>query len=167
MNMCRKCSQILSIFIADHFIGQCNRLTSHGFVFLCFVGASTIIGFPSNAEIVIIFRTIESTDDQVHNAKMIMICLLFCFSHLCSLLLLNLQSFHYLFSFFIFINHNIAHTQICYNDGSQTQHIVCIFIHNRLIISDRFVISLQNKEHMSHIQFPSLMIGTKLCTLSE
>lgn len=98
---------------------------------------------------------------------MIVVCLLLSLCHLCCLLLLSLQSFHNFLSFFILVDHNIAYTKIGNDNSSQAEHIISIFVYNWLIISNSFIVSLKHKENMCNIKFPSLVIGTKLCTLSE
>lgn len=123
--------------------------------------------YSTNTEVIVILWTIKCTDYQVNNTEMVVICLLLSLSHLCGLLLLSLQSFHNFLSFFIFIDHNVAHTEIGNNNSSEAEHVISIFVYNWLIISNGFIISLEYKENMGDIQFPSLMISTKLSTLPE
>ena len=119
------------------------------------------------SEVIVVFGTIESTNNQIDDTEMIVIGLFFSLGHFSSLLLFSLQSLHNLLSLFVLVYHNIADTQIGNYDGCQAEHVICIFIYNWLIISDGFVVSLKHEEDMSYVQFPSLVICTELGTLSE
>ena len=121
----------------------------------------------SNSKIVVVFRAIESTNDEIDYAKMVLIRLLLSLSYLCSFFFLCLKSLHDLLSFFIFIHHDVTHTQIGNHNSCETKHIVGIFVDNWFIVSDSFVVPLKDKENMSHVEFPGFMICTKLGTLSE
>ena len=98
---------------------------------------------------------------------MVLVGLFLSLSDLSCLFFLSLQSLHDLFSFFIFIDHDIADTEVSDHNGSQTEHIISIFVDDRLIIPDGFIVSFQDKEDVSHIKLPSLMISTKFSTLPE
>jgi hypothetical protein len=98
---------------------------------------------------------------------MIVISLIFIFCHLCRFILFDFQSLHDFLSLFVFVDHDVAHTQIRDYNGSQTKHVVCILVDNWLVISNGFIVLFENKENVSNVQFPSLMICTKLCGLSE
>ena len=98
---------------------------------------------------------------------MVVIGLFLSLRYLRSLFLLSLQSLHDLLSLLILIDHDITDTEVGHNNSCQTKHIIRILIDNWFVVSNGLVISLQNKEHMSHIQLPSLMIRTELRTLSE
>ena len=95
---------------------------------------------------------------------MVVICLFFCLGHLSCFFLFSFKSLHDIFSLLIFIDHNIAYTEISNNNSRQTKHIISIFRDNGLIIPDSLIIPLKHKENMSNIKFPRLMICTKLST---
>lgn len=121
----------------------------------------------SNSKVVVVFRAIESTNDKINYTEMVLISLLLSFSYLCSFFLLCLKSFHDLLSFFILVHHDVTHTEIGNNNSCQTKHVVGIFVDDGFIVSDSFVVPLEDKENMSYIEFPGFMICTKLSTLSE
>lgn len=98
---------------------------------------------------------------------MIVICLFFSLCHFSSFFLFSLQSFHDLLSLLVFIDHNITNTEISHHDGCQTEHVISILIHNRLVVANSLIVPLENEENMSNVKFPGLMISTELCTLSK
>ena len=122
---------------------------------------------PAYSEIIVVFGAVESADDQVDNAEMVLVGLLFVLRHFCSLLLLDLQPLHNLLSFFVFVHHNITHAEICHHDSRQTEHVVCVFVYDRLIVSDCFVVSLEDEEDVSDVEFPGLVVCAELCALTE
>ena len=121
----------------------------------------------SNSKVVVVFRAIESTNDKIDNAKMVLIRLLLSLSYFCCFFLLCLKSFHDLLSFLVFVHHDVTHAKIGNHDSCETKHIVGIFVDNWLIVSDGFIVPLEDKENMSYVEFPGFMICTKLGTLSE
>ena len=98
---------------------------------------------------------------------MVSVGLLLSLCHLCCLLLFGFQALHDLFSLLILVDHDVADTEIGNDDSSQTKHVVSILIDDGFIIADSFVISLQHKENMRHIELPCLVVSTELSTLSE
>jgi len=121
----------------------------------------------AHSKIIVVFRAIESTNDEIYNTEMIVVGLFLSFCHFCSLLFFSLQPFHDFLSLLVFVDHDIADTEISNNYGCQTEHIICILADDGLIISDCFIISFQNKEDMGYIELPSLVVSTELGTLSE
>lgn len=122
---------------------------------------------PANAEVIVIFRTVQGTDDKVHDAEMVVVGLLLCFSHFSCFFLFCLKSLHDLFSLFVLVDHDIAHTEVGYHDSCKTEHVVSVFIDYGLIITDCLIIPFKDEKYVGHVQFPSLVVGTEFCTLSE
>lgn len=119
------------------------------------------------SKIVVIFGAVESSDNQIDNAKMVVVSLFFSFCHFSCFLLLSLKPLHDFLSFFIFVDHDIADAEVGNNNSSEAEHVICVFIDDGLIVSDSFVVSLKDKEDMGYIQLPDLMVCTELCALSE
>ena len=98
---------------------------------------------------------------------MILIGLLLSLGNLSCFLLLCLQPLHDLLGLLVFVDHDVTHTEISYHNGSQTEHVVCIFVDNGFVISDGFVVTFKHEEDVSHVQLPCLVVSTELGTLSE
>ncbi len=96
-----------------------------------------------------------------------MVALILIFGHLCGFIFLNLQSFHYFLSLLVFVHHDVTHTKIGDYNRSQAEHVVCVLVYHRLIISYGFVVLLKHEENVAHIQLPCLMVSAKLCGLPE
>lgn len=94
------------------------------------------------SEIVIIFGAVESSDNQIDNAKMVVISLLFSLRHFSCFLLLSLKSFHDFLSFFILVDHDIADTKVGNDNSSKAKHVIRVFVDDGLVVPDSLVVSL-------------------------
>lgn len=121
----------------------------------------------ANTEIVVIFRAVQSTNNQIDDTEMVVIGLFLGLSHFSCFFFFCFKSFHDFLCLLVFVDHDIADAEIGNHDGGEAQHVVCIFIDDRFVVPDGFVISFEDKEDMGDIKFPGLMIGTELCALPE
>lgn len=121
----------------------------------------------TNSEIVVVFGAVESSDDQIDNAKMIVVRLLFSFCHFSCFLFLSLQSFHDFLSFFVLVDHDVADTKVGNDNSSEAEHVIRVFVDDGFVVSDGLVVSFEDEEDMGDIQLPDLVVRTELCTLSE
>lgn len=120
-----------------------------------------------DTEVVVIFRAVKSSDDQVNYAEVVMVGLFFSLGYFSCFFFLGLQPLHYFLCLLVLVDHDITDTEVGNHNGSQTQHVVSILIDDRLIVPDSFVVALKNEEDVGHVQLPSLMVCTKLSALSE
>jgi len=100
----------------------------------------------TDSELEIELGAVQSADDEVHNAKVIVVDLnslqTYRLLHLLlrSFLLFYFQPAHNIFCLFVKVDHNVAHTQVRDYDGSQVQQILAMLLYDRFVVADSFLV---------------------------
>lgn len=96
----------------------------------------------THSEVVVIFGAVKSSDNQIDNTKMVVVCLILSFCHLSCFLFFSLQSFHDFLSFLILVDHDVADTKVSDDNCSKTEHVIRVFVDDWLIVPDSLIVSL-------------------------
>jgi len=118
-----------------------------------------------HTEVVIALGTVEGTNDQVDNAKVV--DLLGGLFH-CDALFFFLDALHQLFGVGILTGHDVTDAQVGEHDSSDGEEVVHLTSDEGLVVSDGVpVFVVLHEEHVRHIQLPCLVLGAELSALAE
>jgi hypothetical protein len=119
----------------------------------------------TDSEVVISFRAVKCTDNQIYNAKM---------EHLLRWLLDSysvfffLHTFHQFLSVSILTSHDVRHTEISEYDSGDLKQIVHLPSYEWLVVPNSVsVLIVLHEEHMGYVKLPCLMFAAELSRLSE